>query len=183
MIFHKTPMKGAHVIELEPFKDERGMFSRLFCKEELEKIGHTGEIVQVNHSVTREKGALRGMHYQRPPHAEIKIVRCIRGAVFDVMVDIRKGSDTFLKWFGVELTRENNKAVYIPQGFAHGFQVLAPDSELLYFHAEFYSPEHEGALCFEDPAVGIEWPLEVTDISGRDRSHPFINESFEGVSL
>ncbi len=183
MKFQQTPINGLHIIECQPFSDHRGSFSRIFCKQELQEINHHEEVVQINHSITETKGAVRGMHYQVPPHAEVKIVRCIRGAVFDVVVDVRAGSKTFLQWFGSDLTRENNRAIYVPKGFAHGFQVLEAGSELLYFHTGYYNPDHEGGLIFNDPLVGIKWPLEPTDVSSRDKSHKYIEPTFKGISL
>lgn len=183
MQFEPTPLKGAFVITPEPFSDHRGSFMRIYCKQELEAVGVNKEIVQANHSVTIKKGAVRGMHYQRPPKAEIKIVKCIQGAVFDVIIDLRKNSPTFCRWCGETISAKNMKMMVIPEGFAHGFQVLESKSELLYFHTQFYSPDHEGGLCFDDPAIGIKWPLEVIDVSDRDRSHPLVDSSFKGISL
>ena len=176
-----TPLKNAFIIETEPFEDTRGRFSRIFCKKEFQAIGIVKDIVQVNYSITVEKGAIRGMHFQRPPMAEIKMVKCLRGSVFDVIVDLRKGSPTFLKWHGEVLSAKNMKMMYVSEGFAHGFQTLEEDSELLYFHTEFYSPEHEDGVRFDDPKVGIKWPLEVTDISEKDRSHPLLPSEFAGL--
>lgn len=176
-------LTGAFVVEAEPFLDHRGAFARFFCEKELGDFLGDKHIVNVNFSRTKKKGALRGMHFQYPPTAEIKMVRCICGAVFDVIVDLRKGSPTFLKWFGVELTSANMKMLFIPEGFAHGFQVLHENSEILYLDTEFYSPEHEGTLNACDPTVGIAWPLEVTEISERDRQHRFIDSTFLGVEI
>lgn len=181
MKYEPTPLDGAHVLVLEPFRDQRGMFVRTFCTETLEQIGHEQPIVQVNHSMTRSRGAVRGMHYQLPPKAEIKIVRCLRGRVYDVIIDLRTGSPTILRWFGAELSADNMRMIYAPAGFAHGFQVLEAESELLYFHTAAYSPEDEQAVRFDDPAVGIQWPLPVTDLSDRDRSHPLLARDFAGV--
>lgn len=176
----ETPLKGAYVIKPEPFQDNRGMFCRIFCKKELEIIGFDKEIVQVNHSTNRKQGALRGMHFQKPPKSEIKFVKCLRGAVWDVIVDLRESSPTFLKWHGERLTHENMHMMYIPKGFAHGFQTLQPDTELLYFHTEFYSPDNEDAVRFDDPKINIRWPLEITEISDRDKNHAFITDIFDG---
>jgi dTDP-4-dehydrorhamnose 3,5-epimerase len=183
MRFIKTQLKGAYEIETEPFTDNRGSFSRLFCKRELAKIGHQKEIAQVNHSYSRKKGTLRGMHYQIPPSAEIKIVKCIRGKVFDVMVDLRKGSPTFLKWYGTLLTEDNNKMLYIPEGFAHGYITLKDDTELLYFDTGFYSAKHERGIRFDDPKIGIRWPAKATIISDKDRNHELLKDGFAGISL
>lgn len=183
MKFIQLPLRGAYVIEPEAFQDKRGTFVRLFCKDELKRIKNTREIVQINHSITVQKGAVRGMHYQRRPKAEIKIVKCLCGAIFDVIIDLRKGSPTFLKWYGEILSAENMRMLYIPEGFAHGFQTLESNSELLYFHTEFYSPRHEGGIRYDDPRVGIQWPLEVVEISERDMNHPLINDNFSGISI
>lgn len=169
----KTPLElnGLYLLETEPFKDHRGQFARLFCARELAEIGLDKPIAQINHSLTRAKGAVRGMHFQLPPHAEVKIVRCLRGTCFDVAVDLREDSPTFLRWHGEILTGENNRSLLIPEGFAHGFQSLEPDTELLYFHTEFYTPDSESGVRYDDPAIGIEWPLPVCDISEKDKSH------------
>ena len=179
----KISFKDAYIIEPEPFKDDRGLFARVFCQNELESILNGKRIVQINHSLTHQKGAIRGMHFQRPPMAEIKMVRCICGSVFDVIIDLRKGSPSFLKWHGEILSSENMKMMYIPEGFAHGFQTLQPNSELLYLHTEFYSPEHEDGVCYNDPKIGIKWPLEVTEISDKDKRYPFLTQDFGGIQL
>ena len=181
MIFVPTPLKGSYVIELQPFQDKRGWFARYYCKDEFEQIGHKKEWVQMNHSATYMKGALRGMHFQHPPFREIKMVRCIAGSVFDVIIDLRKNSETFLQWFGVELSTINKKMLYIPEGFAHGFQCLSENCELIYHHSEFYTPNAEGGIRYDDLQVNIEWPLPITELSQRDESHPYLNENFKGI--
>lgn len=183
MIFEKTKLPGAYVIELEPFQDQRGFFARTFCRREFEAIGHRREFVQFNHSHTSRKGTLRGLHYQRPPHAEIKLIRCIRGAAYDVAVDIRQGSPTFLQHFGLELTEKNRRAVYLPEGFAHGFQTLEADTELIYYHTAYYAPEAEGGLRYDDPRLAIEWPLPAGELSEKDRRHPYLTDAFTGIQL
>jgi dTDP-4-dehydrorhamnose 3,5-epimerase len=183
MIFNPTKLAGSFVIDLEPFSDDRGWFARTYCKKEFEQIDHTGEWVQLNHSFTALKGSLRGMHFQYPPHTEIKMVRCIAGAVYDVIIDVRQGSSTFLQWLGTELSAANKKMLYIPEGFAHGFQVLTDNCELIYHHTSFYTPGAEGAVRFDDKRVNIQWPLAVTDISQRDSQHPYLDDSFTGVKL
>lgn len=183
MQFTALPLEGSWLIEAEPFSDSRGQFARIFCQKELAEIGLTKPLTQINHSLTRAKGAIRGMHYQPPPHAEIKIVRCLRGACHDVIVDLRNESPTFLKWHAEELTPDTMRAIYIPEGFAHGFQTLESDTELLYFHTEFYTPGNEGAIRFDDPAVNIDWPLPPTDISDRDKKHPLLPDNFTGITL
>lgn len=181
MKFIKTKLKDLYIIEPEPFEDDRGRFYRMLCKNELKQIGHTKEIVQINHSLTTQKGVIRGMHFQYPPKAEIKLVKCINGKVFDVAIDLRKNSPTFLQWHGEIISAKNLKIMYIPEGFAHGFQTLEENSELLYFHTEFYSSEHEGGVRYDDPLIDIEWPLEVSDLSERDKNHKLLNENFEGI--
>jgi dTDP-4-dehydrorhamnose 3,5-epimerase len=183
MKFTKTLLEGAYVIELDPFSDERGFFARTFCIKEFHQIGFDKEIVQINHSMTRQKGTIRGMHYQTPPACETKIIRCIQGRIFDVMVDIREGSPTCMQWFGVELSKENMKMVYIPEGFAHGFQTLSNNAELIYHHSEFYNPEQEKGLRYDDPAMAIIWPLPIHIISAKDQSYPLIDNYFKGLSV
>jgi dTDP-4-dehydrorhamnose 3,5-epimerase len=174
MIFKPIPLKGAYLIETEPHFDHRGYFERLICRKELMEIDLANEIVQVNHSFSKKKGTLRGLHFQIPPFSETRIIKCIKGSVFDVAIDIRKESPTFLKWFGLELSTENNRMLYIPEGFAHGFQTLKNNSELLYFHTGYYYPQAEAAISCLDPLLKIEFPLKVTEISDRDKSYPFI---------
>jgi dTDP-4-dehydrorhamnose 3,5-epimerase len=181
MIFTETKLKGSYVIDLDLFEDERGWFARTFCKDEFKKMGHDGEWVQLNHSFTKQKGTIRGMHYQMPPFGEIKLIRCIAGAVFDVIVDIRKDSPTFLQWVGMEFSAKNKKMIYIPQGFAHGFQALTNDCELIYHHSAFYKPNVEGGLKYNDPNLNIEWPLEGVNISSRDLSHNLLTNNFIGI--
>lgn len=181
MIFSETKLKGSYLIDLNPFRDERGWFTRYYCKDEFSEIGHTNDWVQMNHSVSYKKGALRGMHYQVQPFSEIKMVRCIAGVVFDVIVDLRKDSSTFLQWFGAELSAENKTMIYIPEGFAHGFQCLSDNCELLYHHTAFYNPEAEAGVKYNDQKINIEWPLPVSVISERDNSHPVLHEDFKGI--
>jgi dTDP-4-dehydrorhamnose 3,5-epimerase len=181
MIFTAAPLAGAFVIDLQPFSDERGWFARSYCKNEFGQIGHTAEWVQLNHSVSYEKGTLRGMHFQHPPFTEIKMVRCIAGAVYDVIVDLRKGSPTFLQWFGVELSEANKRMLYIPAGFAHGFQTLAGNTGLFYHHSNYYTPGSEGGLRYDDPSVGIRWPVPVSVLSERDKAHPLVDKNFKGI--
>ena len=183
MKIKQTPLQNAFVIEPEPFRDDRGLFARVFCRQELRNILHNKNIVQINHSLTRQKGALRGMHFQYPPKSEIKMVKCLRGSVFDVMIDLRQDSSTFLKWHGEVISEENLKMMYIPEGFAHGFQTLEENCELIYLHTEFYSHEHEGGVRHDDPKVGISWPLEATDVSERDKNHPLLSNVFAGLDF
>lgn len=181
MTFSETSLKGSYVITLTPFADDRGWFARTYCKNEFAAIGHDKEWVQMNHSYTKDKGSVRGMHFQHPPFSEIKMVRCIAGAVLDVIVDIRKDSPTFLHHVGVELSAANKKMMYIPEGFAHGFQTLEGDVELIYHHSEFYKPGVEGGLRYDDPMLDIHWPLAVKNMSERDRNHLLLDEKFKGV--
>ena len=183
MKFEETKLAGSYIITPEPFVDERGWFARTFCKEEFKQIGFSGEWVQLNHSFTARKGTLRGMHFQLPPFAEIKLVRCIAGRVFDVIIYLRKGSATFLQWFGTELSAANKKMIYIPQGFAHGFETLTDDCELLYHHSQSYQPGHEGGIKYDDETIGIQWPQPVISISERDASHHGLDKNFEGLNI
>jgi len=181
MTFTPTSLFGSYTIGLTPFTDGRGWFARYYCKKEFGEIGHTKEWVQMNHSVSYAKGTVRGMHYQVAPYKEIKLVRCISGSVFDVIVDIRKNSKTFLQWFGVELSAENKTMLYIPEGFAHGFQCLSDNCELLYHHTEFYKPEAEAGIRYHDPLIHIQWPLPLSSLSQRDAGHPLLGDDFKGV--
>ncbi len=181
MNFTETILKGSYVIGLEPFVDERGWFARTYCKHEFARIGHAAEWVQLNHSFTQQRGTVRGMHYQLPPFSEIKLVRCIAGAVFDVIIDLRKDSPTFLQWFGVEISAANKKMIYIPAGFAHGFQTLAAGSELIYHHSQFYEPGVEGGISHVDPKLNIGWALPVANISERDKGLPLLDKNFKGL--
>jgi dTDP-4-dehydrorhamnose 3,5-epimerase len=180
--FSKSSIAGVWTVESDVQQDHRGAFSRWFCAEEAKSILGDRPIVQINQSTTRTVGAVRGLHFQYPPHAEMKIVRCLRGRVFDVAVDLRKGSSTFLKWTAVELSPTNRLSLIIPEGCAHGFQVLEERSELLYLHTAFYTPASEGAVRFDDPKIGVVWPLQPTDLSARDLGHPYLHDSFEGLS-
>jgi dTDP-4-dehydrorhamnose 3,5-epimerase len=181
MTFTSTPLAGAFEVRLQPFRDERGWFARFYCKKEFETIGHTKEWVQLNQSVTYDKGTIRGMHFQFPPFREIKLVRCIAGAVFDVIIDLRQGSPTFLDWHGAELSAANGNMLYIPEGFAHGFQTLEANSALIYHHTEFYTPAAEGGFRYDDPAFSIPWPLPVSAVSERDSRHPAVEQNFKGI--
>ncbi|MFX1363487.1 MAG: dTDP-4-dehydrorhamnose 3,5-epimerase [Promethearchaeota archaeon] len=183
MKIKETNLDGLYIIKLEPIQDERGRFQRIFCKDELNKIILKKNIVQINHSITKQKGTVRGLHFQFPPKAEIKIITCLRGSVFDVSVDLRKNSPTFLKWHSEILSSDNKKVFFIPEGYAHGFQTLEENSELLYLHTEFYSPENEGGIRYDDPKINIEWPIEITLVSKRDKHFKLLNEKFQGLSI
>lgn len=183
MTFTQTPLSGAHLIRLSPRGDNRGWFARTYCQNEFAQIGHTDSWVQMNHSMTHQLGTIRGMHFQRQPDAEIKLVRCIAGNVFDVIIDLRTDSPTFKQWFGAELSADNQQMMYLPKGFAHGFQTLTADCQLLYCHSTYYAPRSEGAIRFDDPQIGIQWPLAVTDLSERDACHPFLDDDFTGLII
>lgn len=178
-----TPIPDLKLVESLPHRDERGAFIRIFCADELEPVLGQRQIAQINHSRTNRAGAIRGMHFQHPPHAEMKMVRCLRGRVWDVAVDLRTGSPTFLQWHAQELAQDKAQMLVIPEGFAHGFQTLEPDSELLYLHTAFYHPPSEGGLRHDDPRLAITWPLPPQDLSPRDLSHPKLDADFIGVAL
>jgi dTDP-4-dehydrorhamnose 3,5-epimerase len=181
MVFTPLPLTGAYKIDPQVFKDERGLFYRFFCEKDFQQIGHTKNWVQLNHSYTEKAGTIRGLHYQLPPFSEIKMVRCISGAILDVIVDIREDSPTFLQWTAIELSAENRNLLYIPEGFAHGFQTLADHCELIYHHSAFYVPGHEAGIRYNDPLVNIQWPLPVSNLSDRDKNHSFLSASFKGI--
>jgi dTDP-4-dehydrorhamnose 3,5-epimerase len=183
MKFAETVLRGSFIVDPQPFSDERGWFARTFCKREFEQIGHHKEWVQLNHSVTYKKGSIRGMHFQYPPHNEIKMVRCIAGSIFDVIIDLRSDSPTFLQWFGTELSAVNKKMLYIAEGFAHGFQTLTDNCELIYHHTSFYTPGAEGGIRYDDKRISIGWKFPMTEISDRDKNHLFLDESFTGIKV
>lgn len=176
MRFNPAPIEGVFVIELEKIGDDRGFFARTFCSEEFKKMGIEHAFVQVNNSLSAEKGTLRGMHYQLPPYEETKLVRCIRGRLYDVVLDLREGSPTFGKHFGTELTAENRKMMVVPRGCAHGFITLEASSEVFYMVSSPYNKELERGVRWNDPAFNIEWPIEPSVISARDQSHPNFKE-------
>lgn len=178
-----TPIPDLRVVETIPYNDVRGAFARLYCAHELNNLIGSRRIVQINHSCTATVGAVRGLHFQYPPHAEMKLVRCLKGCVWDVAVDLRMNSQTFLHWHAEKLTPTNTRMMIIPEGFAHGFQVLEPDSELLYLHTACYTPSAEGGARHDDLRFGITWPLAVTDLSKRDAGHPLIDSNFQGIAL
>lgn len=172
MIFHRTPLESAFLIDLEKRGDERGFFSRLFCAQEFGQHNLESQFVQANNSYSREQGTLRGLHYQLPPHEEVKLVRCIRGSFYDVILDLRPHSKTFGKSFGAVLSADNRLMMYVPKGFAHGFLTLEPESEVLYFVSTYYSKESERGIRWDDPRFAISWPGEPVVISERDQNHP-----------
>lgn len=181
MNIHPTPLQGVFMVDTDPRLDQRGAFARFFCDRELALTLGSRRVVQINHSSTREIGAVRGLHYQHPPHSEMKFVRCLRGRVWDVAVDLRRSSPSFLHWHAEELSPERGTMLVIPEGCAHGFQVLEADSELLYLHTAHYEKSAEGGVRHDDPRLGIHWPLPVTDLSARDRSHPLLDTTFPGI--
>lgn len=181
--FIPTSLSGLTIVQRKAIEDSRGFLSRFYCAEEMREADMHKPIAQINHTLTRLKGAVRGMHYQRPPYAETKMVSCLHGEVFDVAVDLRRGSPTFLQWHGEVLSASNRRSLLIPEGFAHGFQALSEDCELVYLHTVPYSPESEGALNAVDPRVGIDWPLSITELSDRDRNHGLIGQDYQGISL
>lgn len=172
MIFRPVRLAGAWIIDLDKHEDERGFFARAWCATEFEAHGLPTRMVQANLSYNRRRGTLRGMHYQAAPHPEAKVIRCIRGALYDVLVDIRPGSPTFAQWVGAELTAENRTMLYIPEGCAHGFQTLTEDTEALYLMSAFYVPGAARGFRYDDPAFRITWPLPVSLISDKDSSWP-----------
>ncbi|MDH4317099.1 MAG: dTDP-4-dehydrorhamnose 3,5-epimerase family protein [Desulfobulbaceae bacterium] len=178
-----TEISGVFVAETTPFVDHRGAFSRIYCDRDLAKVIGERRIVQINHSRTDTVGAVRGMHCQQGPYAEMKLIRCIKGKVWDVALDLRCGSRTFLKWHAEEISSSNCKIIVIPEGCAHGFQVLEPASELLYMHTAFYEPKAEFGVRYDDPAVDILWPLPPVDLSQRDLSHLFLTDDYQGIVL
>ncbi|MCP4369004.1 MAG: dTDP-4-dehydrorhamnose 3,5-epimerase [Deltaproteobacteria bacterium] len=177
MIFKETCLTGAYTIELEEHSDERGFFARAWCKKEFMTQGLTSNIVQANFAFTINKGTIRGMHYQIAPNEEAKLMRCIKGAIYDVIIDLRPESSMYKQWFGVELSSENRKMLYVPKGFAHGYQSLTDNVETFYMVSEFYSPDSERAVRWNDPAFSIEWPITKNlTISDKDRNWPDFSE-------
>jgi dTDP-4-dehydrorhamnose 3,5-epimerase len=172
VIFFETNLRGSFIVEVERNEDQRGFFARTWCQKEFKKRGLNPNLVQCSVSVNRKKGTLRGMHYQAAPYEEAKLVRCTRGAVYDVIIDLRPDSSTFLRWEAVELTSTNYRMLYVPEGFAHGFQTLADDTEVFYQMSEFYSPEHARGVRWNDPAFEIQWPSTDRTISLRDETYP-----------
>ena len=177
------PLVALKLIERQRLGDSRGFLSRLFCSVELAAAGCYQPIVQINQTYTAKRGTVRGMHYQNPPYTEMKLVNCIEGEVWDVAVDLRAGSPTFLHCHAEILSADNNRALLIPEGFAHGFQTLTDNVTLLYCHTATYSPEAERALNARDPRLAISWPLAITEISTKDAKHPLLDMKFEGIRL
>jgi len=178
MLFRKTPLDGARLIELEKRGDDRGFFARFFCEREFEQAGLVNKFVQVNNSLSAKRGTLRGMHYQLNPAAEVKVVRCLRGALYDAILDMRPNSPTFGKSFGAELTPENRLMMYVPRGFAHAILTLADDTEALYLVSDFYAPDQERGIRWNDPRFNVEWPIEPSEISPKDAAWPDFDPAY-----
>jgi len=181
MKFHPTPLRGAFTVEIEKRGDDRGFFARMFCHNELKQAGLEPNFVQMNNSLTAKKGTLRGLHYQLPPRAEVKLVRCVRGAFWDAIVDLRPDSPTFAQWFGAELTAENRLMMYVPRGFAHAVLTLADDTEAIYLVSEFYGPEQERGVRWNDPKFNISWPIQPAEVSAKDANWPNFDPAFHGT--
>lgn len=183
MIIQETSFQNLFVIEKAVLEDNRGYFERMYCNETLQGLGSKIDIKQINHSYTKRTGVIRGLHFQKPPFAEKKIITCIKGEVLDVVVDVRYNSPTFLKYFSIKLSAENHKSLLVPEGFAHGFQTLVNDCELIYFHTAYYNRDAEAALNALDPFIGIEWALPLSERSERDNLHPYIDSTFKGIKI
>lgn len=182
MKIHPTSLDGVYLAESTPVADQRGALTRLYCGNEFAPVLGTRSIAQINHTHTRLTGAVRGLHLQYAPHAEMKMIRCLKGRVWDVAVDLRAGSTTFLQWHAEELSPDNSRMMIIPEGVAHGFQALEADSELLYLHTATYTPWAEGGFSCRDDRLAIRWPLPILDLSARDSRHPPIASDFQGIS-
>ena len=182
-VFHETLVDGLSLVERKAIDDERGYMERLFCVEDLREMLGNRSVAQINRTVTKEAGTIRGLHFQNPPYSELKVVSCVRGSVFDVVVDLRKGSPTFLQWHSQILCESNKLSFVIPEGFAHGFQSLSDNCELIYIHTSIYEPSAESALNPLDTQLAIQWPLPITQISKRDREHPFLAQRCLGMQI
>lgn len=178
-----TDIPGLRIIERQPIGDSRGFLARIFCADQLRAAGWQKPILQINQTFTKHRGTVRGMHFQRAPSAEMKLVTCLQGEIWDVAVDLRKNSPTFLRWHAEKLSSENYRALLIPEGFAHGFQALTDNCELIYLHSAAYDRESESGINPLDPALGISWPLTISEISARDAGHPFIDSQFTGIEI
>jgi len=174
MLFHPTPLADAYTVTWQAREDDRGLFARAFCAEEFGREGLCTSFVQANISTNRWAGTVRGMHFQKPPHAEVKLVRCIKGEIYDVIVDMRPDSPTYLRWFGTELTEANGQMMYVPEGFAHGYQAVTADASVFYLVSTAYAPHAESGLRYDDPRVAIQWPLPITSVSPKDGSWPLL---------
>ena len=183
LVLHSTPIDGLHVLERDPIGDSRGFLERMFCQDSLRQFLKGKTVRQINRTLTRQRGTVRGLHFQNPPYAETKIVTCLKGKVWDVAIDLRRGSLTFLEHHAVLLAEDNNRSFLIPEGFAHGFQTLTSDCELLYFHTADYNVEFESAFNAIDPLLSIPWPEPIIERSDRDVNHPMLADNFQGVEL
>ncbi len=181
--FKKTGLSGLYVVQRQVLGDQRGFLARLFCAQEFKELGLKQPIAQINHTYTRKKGTVRGLHFQHPPSVETKLVSCMKGKILDVAVDIRQGSATFLQHHAEILSAENQSSLYIPDGFAHGFQTLSDDCELLYLHTAFYEPSAEDGLNAQDTRLAVQWPLAIAEMSERDRNFPLLNKKFIGIEI
>ncbi|MFW6371437.1 MAG: dTDP-4-dehydrorhamnose 3,5-epimerase [Bacteroidota bacterium] len=177
MIFTETKLKGAYIVEIKQLSDDRGFFGRSWCKREMEEHGLNGNVVQSNTSFSKAKGTIRGLHYQKHPYEETKLMRCTRGAIYDVIIDLRPESPTFLQWTGIELTENNYKMLYVPERFAHGFLTLTDNSEVTYLVTQYYTPGAEGGIRFNDPQFNIRWPVPVEKVSEKDKNLPDFDTS------
>ena len=178
-----TPIADLKIVERQQLGDSRGFLARLFCADELAAAGWHKPIIQINQTLTQKQGTVRGLHFQSDPYAEMKLVTCLRGAVWDVAVDLRTGSSTFLQWHAEKLSAANHRALLIPEGFAHGFQTLCDDCELIYLHSRAYTPGAEAGLNPKDPMLTITWPMAITELSARDSQHSMLDQKFKGVTL
>jgi dTDP-4-dehydrorhamnose 3,5-epimerase len=181
MKIHKTPLRDARLIELDPTSDDRGFFARFFCEREFGAEGLARRFVQMNNSLSAKKGTLRGMHYQLPPSAEVKVIRCLKGVLWDCIADLRPDSASFGKWFGTELNDDNRLMMYVPRGFAHAILTLADDTEALYLVSDFYDAAAERGIRFDDPWLSVNWPIEPVEVSLKDRNWQFFNPKFHGI--
>jgi dTDP-4-dehydrorhamnose 3,5-epimerase len=181
--FIATNIKGLYLVQLAKIEDERGTFARTYCKKEFAKIGFDKEFVQFNHSFNKAKGTIRGMHFQWAPYTETKLIRCIQGSVYDVVVDIRKDSPTYLQYVGEVLSAENMLGILIPDGLAHGFQTLEDNTALIYHHTAYYTPGADAGIRFDDPALKIGWKLPPVNVSAKDKSYPLIDSDFKGINI
>jgi len=183
MKMYRTPLAELMLVDTVPTKDIRGSFVRIFCESECASLRPNLQWAQINLSCTSQRGTIRGMHFQYPPAAEAKLIRCLQGRVFDVAVDLRAGSPTFMRWHGVELNDDNSIQIFIPEGFAHGFQALTNDVKLIYLHTNAWNHTYESGVRYNDPALAIKWPLPVTQVSDKDRVLPLLSETFAGITL
>ena len=181
MEIKKTTLNGLFIVHPSKFNDERGFFTRIFCKEKFSDIGFKNEFVQSNYSFNLHNGTIRGMHFQKPPYNEAKLIRCIKGSINDVAIDLRKNSPTFLQHYSIELTESNMLSILIPEGFAHGFQTLQDNSVLLYHHTQYYTPLAEDGIRFDDPILNIKWTLPPVMVSNKDKSYKLIDNNFKGI--